>query len=47
MLRFNAELRRQAEGEVQTLRESNTEEVRIIQEKTSALHRAKRLNDTG
>jgi hypothetical protein len=44
---FNAELHRQAEREVQTLRESNTEEVRIIQEKNSALHRAKRLNDTG
>jgi hypothetical protein len=32
---FKAELRRQAEDEVQTLRELNTEEVRIFREKNT------------
>jgi len=32
---FNAELRRQAEGEVQTLRASKTEEARIIREQNT------------
>jgi hypothetical protein len=32
---FNAELLRQAAGEVQTLRESNTEEARIIGEQNT------------